>query len=55
MEDVGTYVYFTYGHLVCFTAIRYILWLFGIFFPRFGRVCQEKSGNPGKDQISSSK
>jgi hypothetical protein len=24
---------FTYGHLVYFTAIWYISWLFGIFFP----------------------
>jgi hypothetical protein len=28
------------GHLV-------ILYTFGIFFPRFGILCQEKSGNPG--------
>jgi hypothetical protein len=28
-----------YGHLV-------ILWQLGIFFPRFGLLCQEKSGNP---------
>jgi hypothetical protein len=37
MEDVGIFyghlVYFTYGHLVNFMAIGYILWLFGIFFP----------------------
>jgi hypothetical protein len=29
MEDVGIY----YGQLVYFTAIWYILWPFGIFFP----------------------
>jgi hypothetical protein len=27
-------------------ATWYILWLFGIFFPRFGILSQEKSGNP---------
>jgi hypothetical protein len=32
--------------LVNFAAIWYILWLFGIFFPRFGMLYQEKSGNP---------
>jgi hypothetical protein len=42
-----------YGHLVDFTAIRYILWLFGnvviiwYIFYGFGVLCQEKSGNPG--------
>jgi hypothetical protein len=29
MEDVDIF----YGHLVHFTAIWYILWLFGIYFP----------------------
>jgi hypothetical protein len=28
-------------------AIWYILWSFDIFFPRFGILYQEKSGNPG--------
>jgi hypothetical protein len=30
------------------TAILYILWSFGIFFPRFGKLHQTKSGNPGE-------
>jgi hypothetical protein len=48
MEDVGLF----YGHLVCFTAMWYILWPFGIFygylvyFSRLGILYQEKSGNP---------
>jgi hypothetical protein len=37
-----------YGHLVYFVAFGYILWLFGIFFPRFGKLHQEKSGNPAR-------
>jgi hypothetical protein len=42
-----------YGHLEYFTVIWYILWPFGnvvviwYSFPRFGILCQEKSGNPG--------
>jgi hypothetical protein len=38
--------------LVFFMVIWYILWLFdnvvviGYIFPRFGILCQEKSGNP---------
>jgi hypothetical protein len=44
MENVGLF----YDHLVYFTmAIWYILWQFSIFFPRFGILAQEKSGNPG--------
>jgi hypothetical protein len=48
MENLGTF----YDHLVYFTAIVSILWPFGIFcghlvyFPRFGILYQEKSGNP---------
>jgi hypothetical protein len=48
MEDVGI----LFGHAVYFTAIRHVLWSIGIFcgnlvsFSRFGKVCQEKSGNP---------
>jgi hypothetical protein len=34
------------GYLVYFVAIWYILGLFGVF-SRFGRLYQEKSGNPG--------
>jgi hypothetical protein len=30
-----------------FMAIWYILWLFGNFFPHFGMLHQEISGNPG--------
>jgi hypothetical protein len=47
MEDVGIF----YNHLVNFTSILYILWLFGIFmvilhiFHRFGTLYQEKPGN----------
>jgi hypothetical protein len=53
MEDVGIF----YGHLVHFLVFCYILWTFGIvrgklvYFPRFGILSQEKSGNP--EQISS--
>jgi hypothetical protein len=32
--------------MVYFVAIGYILRLFGILFPRFGMLHQEKSGNP---------
>jgi hypothetical protein len=45
-------VIFTYGHLEYFRVIWYILWPFGnvvviwYIFPRFGILCQEKSGNP---------
>jgi hypothetical protein len=50
MENVGIF----YDHLVYFTAIGNTLWPFGIFcsnlvyFPRFGILDQEKSGNPGR-------
>jgi hypothetical protein len=50
IEDVGT----IYGPLVYFTSIWYILWSFGIFygyleyFSRFGKLYQEKSGNPDR-------
>jgi hypothetical protein len=42
-----------HAHLEYISAIWYILWPFGNFvviwhmFPRFGILCQEKSGNPG--------
>jgi hypothetical protein len=48
MENVGIF----YGHLEYFTAMCYILWPFEnlvviwYIFPRFGTVCQQKSGNP---------
>jgi hypothetical protein len=49
-------VYIFYDHLVYFTAIGNILWPFGIFyghlefFPRFGILYREKSGNPDLDR-----
>jgi hypothetical protein len=49
MENTGIF----YGYLEYFTVIWYILWPFGnvvviwYIFPRFGILCQEKSGNPG--------
>jgi hypothetical protein len=42
-----------YGHLEYFIVIWNILWLFDnvvvnrYISPRFGTLCQEKSGNPG--------
>jgi hypothetical protein len=51
-ENVGIF----YGHFEYFTAIWYYLWPFGTVvvicynFPRFGIMCQEKSGNPGGDR-----
>jgi hypothetical protein len=35
-----------YSQIVYLMAICYILWSFGIFFPRFGMFSREKSGNP---------
>jgi hypothetical protein len=49
MANVGVF----YCHLEYFTAIWYFSWPFGnlvvnwYIFPRFGILCQEKSGNPG--------
>jgi hypothetical protein len=40
-----------YGHLIHFTTICYILWQSGIFFPRFGKSHQEKSGNPASQRL----
>jgi hypothetical protein len=51
MEDVGIF----YGHLVHFMVFCYILLTLGIvrgnlvYFPRFGILYQEKSGNPALD------
>jgi hypothetical protein len=48
MENAGIF----YGHLEYFTVIWNSLWPFGnvvviwFIFPRFVRLCQEKSGNP---------
>jgi hypothetical protein len=45
-------VYCRYGRLQYITSIWYILWPFSnldaiwYIFPRFGTLCQEKSGNP---------
>jgi hypothetical protein len=53
MEHAGIF----YAHSEHFTVIWYILWPFGnvvliwYIFPRFGILCQEKSGNPGSDAI----
>jgi hypothetical protein len=44
--------------LVYFTVIWYILWSFGNvvviwnIFPRFGILCQEKSGNPAMQRTN---
>jgi hypothetical protein len=44
--------WYVYGHLEHSTANWYILWPIGnlvviwYLFPRFGILCQEKSGNP---------
>jgi hypothetical protein len=49
MEDVGTYILWTFGLSY---GLYYILWTFGIvrgnmvYFSRFGILYQEKSGNP---------
>jgi hypothetical protein len=46
-----------YGHLEYISDTWYTLWSFGNFgvmkyiFPRFGILCQEKSGNPDRHQI----
>jgi hypothetical protein len=51
MENAGIF----YGNLQYFTVIWCILWPFGNFvviwyiFPRFGILCQEKSGNPAEN------
>jgi hypothetical protein len=48
MENAGIF----YGHLKYSTVIWYILWPFDnvvviwYIFTRFGKLCQEKSGNP---------
>jgi hypothetical protein len=54
MEKAGIF----YGHLEYFKVIWYILWPFGnvvvilYIFPRFGKLSQEKSGNPGHEASS---
>jgi hypothetical protein len=51
MENAGI----CYGPLEYFTVMWYILWPFGNvvaiwrIFPRFGKLCQEKSGNPATE------
>jgi hypothetical protein len=53
MENAGIF----YGHLEFCTVIWYILWLFGYvvviwyIFPRFGILCQEKSGNTAPNNV----
>jgi hypothetical protein len=50
-------VYFIAIRSIYISAITYILWPFGIFcgilvsFPRFGILCQEKSGNPALESF----
>jgi hypothetical protein len=50
-----------YDRLVYFTAIGNILWPFGIFcghlvyFPCFGILYQEKSGNPDPTEVQESR
>jgi hypothetical protein len=34
------------GQFCMYNGNRVIFWLFGIYFPRFGVLCEEKSGNP---------
>jgi hypothetical protein len=51
MEKVGTlYGHLEYTYLLrpfgTFNTLLVIYWKFGIFSPRFGILCQEKSGNP---------
>jgi hypothetical protein len=51
MEDVGNF----YGQFVYFAAKYfmnswYYLWSFGRFFPLFGMLYLEKSGNPGREE-----
>jgi hypothetical protein len=53
LEDLGMENVVIYSaHLEYFMIIRYILWNLGnfiailVFFPRFGILYQEKSGNP---------
>jgi hypothetical protein len=53
MEDgrlYGHLVYVFHGYLVQCVTIIYIIGIFGylVFFPNFGRLYQEKSGNPAK-------
>jgi hypothetical protein len=54
MEGSGilyAHLVYLYCYLVYFVAI-YILWPFGISFPRFGESYQEKSGNPATRTIN---
>jgi hypothetical protein len=53
MEKVGI----LYAYLEYIAAIWYMLWPFGNLatiwcpFPRFGNLCQEKSGNPASKSL----
>jgi hypothetical protein len=57
VENAGLF----YGHLEYFTVIWDISWPFdnGVviwyIFPRFGILCQEKSGNPDSDMCGRSR
>jgi hypothetical protein len=44
-----------YGLLLYFMDIWYSSWSFGIFFPRFGILYKEKSGNPDVNRAFSSR
>jgi hypothetical protein len=58
MENV---IYIFYDLLVHFADIRFILWQFGIccgntlYYPNFGILYQEKSGNPAIESLSSTR
>jgi hypothetical protein len=45
MENLGIFHEFC-GRLEFFTVFRYVTGHFGMFFPRFGILWQERSGNP---------
>jgi hypothetical protein len=53
MDNVGVFYYhfkyITYVHVVYFVTNFVAIWY---IFPRFGILCQEKSGNPAKDYTS---
>jgi hypothetical protein len=53
MEKVGIFYIWPFGMCILRPFDTYILWTLGnlvaiwYIFPRFGMLCQEKSGNPG--------
>jgi hypothetical protein len=48
MEDVGVFmaIFSFFGQMIYCLAIWYILWSFGIYFPRFSILYREKTGSP---------